>query len=658
MKSRFSIGLVLGLLVAGLHLLLFLSPLEKRLEPFLLDVWFSLRGSVAPPPEVILVAMDEQSYSILDLDIQQPWPRSKHGELLKRLSAYGAKRVIFDILFLGESTNVEADQFLVEGISSLPTVLGAESALRQVSGAGGSFVIEELNQPPPAFVSAAENIALVGLPDDFGIIRRFNTTRTEQTQGLHTLSSAASGKPLTEISHPGERDFINYYGPARSIQTYSYYQVLESERPLPADLFKDKIVFVGLVLRTDAGPAQKDIFRSPFFGSHIFGSEIHATAAANILEHTWIRRGALMIELLFLSALALVLASTIILSSPVRGGLVLLGAIVLWLLSSYIAFLNLLFIPGLMLMLLVLPLTYLLSTIYDYSIAQRAKVKIQSAFEHYLSPEMARQMAANPESLKLGGEKIWATAVFTDIAGFTSITESMPPEKVAAMLNAYFTEVLEVVFENQGTLIKFIGDAAFILFGAPLKLENHAELAVRTALQINTEVAKFNASARFPNLITRIGVHTGPMLVGNLGSQRRFDYTAIGDSVNLASRVEGLNKYFGTTVLFTEPTFKELSDTKTALALGAVQVVGKREMIELFTVFETPLSTEIVKAWADARRSFEERAWEAALQTFKEIGEHEPLLKEAALLYEQQITQYLVTAPSRLWRGELVFSSK
>src|SRR5262249_34066206 len=151
---------------------------------------------------------------------------------------------------------------------------------------------------------------------------------------------------------------------------------------------------------------------------------------------------------------------------------------------------------------------------------------------------------ADPSSLNLGGEEIVATALFTDVKGFTPIAESMPAHETAALLNAYFSEITRHIFTEGGTLIKFIGDAVFAIWGAPLRMEDHAARACSAALALarQQEAAKGSPAAA-ARLVTRIGVHTGPMLVGNLGSEQRFDYTAIGDAVNVASRLEGLNKH-------------------------------------------------------------------------------------------------------------------
>jgi adenylate cyclase len=253
---------------------------------------------------------------------------------------------------------------------------------------------------------------------------------------------------------------------------------------------------------------------------------------------------------------------------------------------------------------------------------------------------------------------MWLTAMFTDIADFTTITEEMPAEATSEMLNAYFTEVMDVVFANQGTLLKFIGDAIFAIWGAPVKTSNHAELAIKTALAIHRGVERFNASKRFPPLVTRIGVHTGPMLVGNLGSKRRFDYTAIGDSVNLASRIEGLNKYFGTHILFTEPTRRDAGGVPDAVAIASVRVKGRREAVELYTVFDQPLLKDIAQSWNEALNFFRKSDFVEARQRLELVIAAEPRLAKAATLYVEYIDSFSVSPPPSGWAGELDFEVK
>ena len=197
----------------------------------------------------------------------------------------------------------------------------------------------------------------------------------------------------------------------------------------------------------------------------------------------------------------------------------------------------------------------------------------------------------------------------------------------------------------------------FVLWGAPIKVPNHAELAVKTALAIEREVIRFNQSGRFPPLQTRIGIHTGPMVVGNLGSKKRFDYTAIGDSVNLASRVEGLNKYFRTSLLLTESTKKDAGNSISALRAGSVRVAGKREVINLYTTFESFPVEAAVAEWNETLALFERREFAVSRAAFEKLATR-PEFKALASFYLEQCDKWSKTPPPERWNGEILFESK
>ncbi|MBI1870728.1 MAG: adenylate/guanylate cyclase domain-containing protein [Chlamydiae bacterium] len=637
--------------VGALHTALYLSPWGHSLEMKFLDLWFHLRGLVPSPGNVVVVAMDEDSYGTLGLSPTQAWPRIKHAELLKRLSEAGAKRVVFDVLFLGESLDPEVDQKLAMAFHLIPTVLGADYGVIEE----GSYHKEGLVLPLKDFRKHTQT-ALVGLPEEEGYIRRFWVKRSELTSNFSTLAEVAVGDKISHL--PDENDLINYYGPPRTLPTYSYYQALEQEHPLPPETFRDKIVFVGLSLRTELGPAQKDAYLTPFSKEgRMFGVEIHATAAENLIRQDWISQSPFNLEALFLAVWTFMLSLLLFRFKPQRGIWILLGAETLWVLAAYMSFLKEVFLPGAVLNVMILPFNFLVSTLYYYVITRRKKRQLQRAFEFYLSPEMAREVAHHPQALRLGGEKVVATALFTDIEGFTEKAEGMTPENVATLLNAYFTEVMDAIFEKKGTLIKFIGDAVFALWGAPIKTDQHAQWACETALAIQEEIKKFNASGRFPPLKTRIGIHTGPMVVGNLGSKRRFDFTAIGDCVNLASRVEGLNKYFGTQILITDAVLTQ-SKSIAHLELGSVQVVGKKECVPLYTLLHEPLPKSIETSWMSALQKFKNQDWDEASKLFEKLYLKNTLLKKSCELYLEQIKFHRVHPPAQEWKGEIVFTAK
>lgn len=658
MRRLTKAGSALG--VALLAALLCSFSFVERIDLAISDQFVRLLGKTSPPKNIVVIAIDEPSYRELNVGFDKPWPRALHAKLLRRLKELGVASVSFDVLFTGPGSDPAVDKELIEAFNGVRSIIGVEAIKRTIAKQGGGIVIEELDQPFDDFREVTEQ-ALVNLDMNTsdGFIRTFPFPTSDQTKRYPFLSYAAAGigRDHNE-STPGKRDLIRYFGSAReNARVVSYWEMFERMSPQEEASFKDAIVFVGLLLRSDTGVAQKDSYLSPFGGDMIFGVEIHATIAGNLLTKTWIRRPPRVVEVLSQSALAGLATLTALSLSPTILCIAAAALAVIWVGISLFALASGIYLGGAVIVLIFIPVIVLISAVASYVITRRSEEALRSAFSLYVSPEMAPKVESSGKTLSLGGEKMWITAMFTDIADFTSISEDMPAEQTSEMLNAYFTEVMDVVFANQGTLLKFIGDAIFAIWGAPVKIQNHAEMATKTALAIQQEVERFNATKRFPPLMTRIGVHTGPMLVGNLGSKKRFDYTAIGDSVNLASRIEGLNKYFGTAILFTESTRKDAGGIPDSIKIATVRVKGRKEPVELFTLFSTPLEKSEVDRWDSAIRKFSQHMFKDARDIFSGFPEASPL-KMSSLLYLELCDTYLITAPSTGWEGEIDFEAK
>ena len=340
--------------------------------------------------------------------------------------------------------------------------------------------------------------------------------------------------------------------------------------------------------------------------------EIHATIAANLIDGRQIDLlpGWLETALLLLMPVVALLAFTYL--RPVGGAVALVVLAVLPWLGAYAAFQRGLWIPVVIPSAIQLPLAYMVSLIWYYLTTVRERERVKRAFSFYLSPDAVKQVSENPEALELGGEEIVATAMFTDIAGFTSVAEPLSAHETAAMLNQYFSEATGHVFDSGGTLVKYIGDAVFAIWNAPMRLPDHAARACRAA-----EALARMAPAS--GLRTRIGVHTGPMLVGNLGSSQRFDYTAIGDAVNLASRIEGLNKMLGTRAIVSGETLAAAGAGIPTRKLGRVRVVGRTEPVALYELVAAAEVEAIKEPFEAALADFERGEIERAASGFRGV---------------------------------------
>jgi adenylate cyclase len=423
----------------------------------------------------------------------------------------------------------------------------------------------------------------------------------------------------------GGRVLINFYGGnsmlPESNKIFPYYSATDVlSRNYDKDAFRDKVVFIGATAIGiyDIRPTPYD----PMFP----GVEIQASILSNILNkdnlvkpkwvkvfdifviiiigvilgnfYTGIRAPMLPIFLLFFTLIYYVLNWSV------------LNFVGLWLYVVY---------PTLEIMLVTFGVT-----IFKYLTEEKGRRQIKQAFQHYLSPNLVQEILKEPDKLQLGGEKKNLTVLFSDIRGFTSISEELPPEKVVTILNEYLTPMTDIVFKNDGLLNKYMGDAIMAIFGTPVFTEKHAFQACETALEMLEELERLNkkwAAENKPTLGIGIGINTGFMHVGNMGSNVLFDYTVIGDSVNLASRLEGINKIYGTSAIISEDTFSAVKEYFTCRELDSVRVKGKVKPVRVYELFsrfggEKP---EWIEMYEEGLVLYRQGKFDRALEFFKKV---------------------------------------
>jgi adenylate cyclase len=654
---------VLLSLIPGLLGLAFVRwPVTAGLETSGLDLLFQLRGRQPSPTGVCVVAIDDASYLEMELDLLQPWPRALHGELVRILKREGARSVAFDVLFEGPGDPAQDVQFELALFDAGNVVLGSTVELID----DPRFRQARLVEPHEPFAESAAMVAEVELPPGRDGVIREAWLVPEDRPGLALGAYEVATGDESYRTERGTR-LIDYYGPARTIQTVSLYQALDPERFLPPDFFRDKIVFIGAsqvaaVAVTDV----KDSFKTPFSGGEVgntYGVEIHATIAANLLEGRRIEILPERIETVLLFVLALFASLLFIYLRPLAGVAALIALELAAWFAGYVAFTQpALWIPIVIPSAVQLPSAYVVSLIWYYMTTVREREKIRRAFSFYLSPEMIRAISESPEALNLGGEQVVGTAVFSDIKGFTSIAEKMTAEETASMLNEYFSEITRGIFDTGGTLIKYIGDAVFAIWGAPVRMQDHATQACRAAIAM-ARVQDSLGDRPAARLVTRIGVHTGPMLVGNLGSSQRFDYTAIGDTINLAARLESLNKSVGTLALASGETLAETDGELIVRSLGRVRVVGRAEPVVLFELLGLPgdatrPDAEAIERFERAVADFSARRLREAAEGFREVRERCGGEDGPSELYLRTIAQLEAEPAPGDWDGVINFATK
>lgn len=451
---------------------------------------------------------------------------------------------------------------------------------------------------------------------------------------------------------------INYRGRARTFPYVSAVDVLRG-RTRPKEI-EDKIVLVGAV-----ATGIFDLRVTPT--DTVFpGVEVHATILDNILKGDYILRTG-WVSLLDISVLLVLGIGSGALYPrlrPMLGAVLMLTAFLghlyvnTQLLVRYGYWLNVIY-PSLL-----IPLAYLGVAVYQYIKEEREKRRIKSAFQVYVAPAVVGQILKEPESLKLGGEKRILTVLFSDIRGFTGISERMAPEELVRLLNEYLTEMTRVVFRHEGTLDKYIGDAIMAIYGAPLPQEDHPLRACLTALEMLDAVEVLRGrweSQGLPSLEIGIGINTGEMVVGNMGSDRRFDYTVMGDHVNLASRLEGLNKYYGTRVLVSEFTAGHVEQCLLCREVDSVRVKGKARPVKIYEILPRPKDIGEAMTWIEVflegLELYRQRRWDEAMGRFRSVMQIRPG-DGPSRIYAKRCLKFRENPPPSDWDGVHEWDSK
>jgi adenylate cyclase len=633
----------------AIALLVSLTPAWKQVEFRLLD---SMMVASAPDRSafpITVVGIDEASFS--ELGMQWPWSRCLHAELLDRLSASGAALVVFDIVF-AEPSNKEDDQCFADAIRRAGNVvLAADRVYRESSGVRQWMRLD----PYPAFTGAGAQtgFATVSLDADL-VIRQI----PQSGDALWRIVVAELMRRFPELMPaldmaPGA--LIRYTGKDHTFPYVSYHEVVKPTGAIPADFFRDQVVIVGRDVKAspDVESAQADLFATPFLASTGWlmpGAEVHA----NIIETALANNAIIRLHGGVLAGwLALIAAACAILMRRWRplgsalGCAAVMAAIVAATWGVFVGWH--VWVPAGSSLALI-PLMYMSLGGWSYITEQMRRKEITRVFSLYVTPQVVDYLIAHPERINLGGERRDITLMFTDLAGFTTFSEALSPEQVTYVLNRHFTDMTDILLEQQGTLVQFIGDAIMAFWGAPLDDEDHAYHAVVTAIAMQKAMEKLReelAKENLPQIRMRIGIHSGSVVVGNLGSAKRFGYTAIGDDVNLASRLEGINKLYGTGIMISGDTARQVEGRIALRPVDLVIVKGKSQAVEVFTPCENAKISGITK---QAIHSFRSREWDAAEAGFKELLALDPKDGIAAL-YLKRIAAFRNAPPPDHWDG-------
>ena len=626
-----------------------LTPLWKQVELKLLD---SMTVASAPNKSafpITVIGIDEASFS--ELGLQWPWPRSLHAELVDRLADAGAAVIVFDIVF-AEPSNKKDDQRFADAIERAGNVvLAADRVYRESTSIRQWLRLDPLQN----FTDAGAKVGLATVTLDRDLVVRQIPESADALWRTVIVRLIRAHPEITPNLGIAPGSLIRYAGGDHTFPYVSYHEVVKPTGSIPADFFKDQVVIIGRDVKAspDAESAQADLFATPFLAATGWltpGAEVHA----NIIE-TALARNAIthLPEGAVAALLALVAAASAAAMRRWRpvwsalAGLAIAAAIGAAVWGVFVQW-NLWVPAGSALA--VIPLIYVSSGGWSYVAEQLRRKEITRVFSLYVTPQVVDYMIAHPERINLGGERREITLMFTDLKGFTTISEKHTPEQVTHLINRHFTAMTDIVLAHEGTVVQFIGDAIMAFWGAPLDDADHAYRAVAAAVAMQQGMADLRAEFAkegLPPIYMRIGIHTGSVLVGNLGSAKRFGYTAVGDDVNLAARLEGINKLYGTGIMVSGDTARRISGRIALRPVDRVIVKGRSQAIEVFTPCD---DANVVNLTQQAIALYRGRDWDGAEAGFRELLELAPE-DGVASLYLERIAAFRSTPPAANWDG-------
>ncbi|MGR3435770.1 MAG: CHASE2 domain-containing protein [Shimia sp.] len=666
---------------------------------------------------VTIVDIDDRSIAT---EGQWPWPRTRIADLVDAMAAQGARAIAFDIVFsepdrlspnriaratpaLPDAVRTQLatlpsnDAVLARAIAGAPVVLG-QTSVRSATGGGGSQA-----PPPPvphallgldptpflqAFPDLVQNLPELedvatgrGIftvrPDPDGVFRRVPLVmrvdgRVRLALAPELLRIATGGDAFAvrtdaagiaavilagqAIETAGDGTVRPYFGASEPRRFVSATDLLTGR--VPEGRLSGHLVLVG------TSAIGLEDFRATPLGTAMAGVEVHAQLLENLVAQTLLVRPntAIAVELVAIAALGLL----VILTVPwlgarwtIAGALLLLGGFAAGAVYAFAAHRMLI---DLTFPVLATTLTVMLMATSNYLREERQKAQIRGAFGQYVSPALVDRLTAAPEALALGGETRELTILFSDVRGFTGLAEGYrdDPEGLTELMNRLLTAQSEAVLAEGGTIDKFMGDAVMAFWNAPLDHRDHAAAACRAALGIVARVAALNAERPEDRIEVGVGLNTGTCVVGNMGSDTRFDYTALGDAVNLASRLEGQSKPYGMAVVLGESTARAVGDTLATVEIDSLRVKGKRRPERVFAlmgdegVAADPAFRVAAADFARALAAYRARDWAGARAALPEAPAFAPL----RALYLARIAAFEAAPPPEDWDGVFVATTK
>ncbi len=717
-RKKFFLDFLLVILILCLFIVLSFSGTLDYLNWKLFDVLVVHQKSIPEYRDnVAIVCIDQKSIGFYDKEgTSWPWPREFHGRLLRYLADCGARAVFFDIIFSeqdidrtgssGENSDNEFASAIEETGVAYLAVSGQDAGDKESFHYDSKWVLEETEllrrfhglpgfksalYPIPKFMDGASGMGLVNLlPENDGIYRRYPLVSKLGDRYVPSIAFAVvkdlldkdtfGQRVLNNIVNKSIADdegkiFLKWYGKGGTdpdgevdyvFTYYSYHAVMaaaiQEERGdtpiIPGDTFKDKIVIVG-----SNAPGLLDLKTTPFTHLNLYpGMEIHATAIENLLtaDFMYCVPSWIIVLVMILSAVILfgadkifknlpifIIAYVLVIISELAAGYLLIMSYK-WMASAEILLTSTIVFVGL--------------ALTGYFAESKDKRLMRKQFERYVNDTVLEEILANPTAVDLKGRTLNATIMATDIADFTTISESLPPYEVVSRLNDYLSEVSESLIENSAFINKYIGDAILAVFGA-FKESEHRKNACLAGIKASEIITKKIEQARSENktpLITRFGITTGEITLGNIGSKRKIEYTVIGDAVNSAFRLEGLNKFYNTIILVSEYTKEGIEDDFEFRWLDILIYKGKVTPVRIYELLGLKGEVDNDKLrqrdeFEEALKLYQKRKFNEAMTIFSRLSDERD---NPSGKFKKRCKDFITSPPPQDWNGVWVMKRK
>ncbi|MTI88611.1 MAG: adenylate/guanylate cyclase domain-containing protein [Balneolaceae bacterium] len=683
----------------------------QRFELQYHDKLFEWRGPIPiQDSSIVLVAMSDDADS--EIPEKYPWPTDVYAKLIENLNEAGAKAILLDVIFSKRDT--EHDSIFAKALSDYGNVILA-GQIQKIQTSQGVKVVKQFpnevllenNPNRTGQVSMLTDVDKAVRYYKFGYVLEGEEYYMLGLEGLREYADISLNEvdPLDDALKKNEFDLgpysiqkaaknsfiINYYGPEGIFPSFSLDEVIDDaeyttvgeaeafemnlfDDPdfglLKQGVFKDKIVIVGSTM-----PTLGDYHLTPYASGSLPrpGFEIHAHAIQTILEGNYINRLNDWVTVVIMLAFCFLATWVTRIFNTIWGVITTLFLTGGYLYTTYMAFVHfslIFMITGPMLSLIVAQVSIIG---YEYYVELKEKLRIKGMFSSYVSPELVNQMVESGEEPQLGGEKIYMTAFFSDIQSFSTFSEQLDANRLVELINEYLNAMTDILNDQGGTLDKYIGDAIVGFFGAPVSLQDHALkscIASQLMQKKQAELRQKWKNEDWPDIVgnmqTRIGINTGAMVTGNMGSVRRFNYTMMGDNVNLAARCESGAKQYGVYTMVTESTKKEAEscgDDCVFRLLDNIVVKGRTQPVKVYEIADLKADAdeqlfECISLYEDGMRLYFNQEWDKAINKFQQSAKLERHTPNPSEIFIERCRMMKAEPPEAEWNGVFVMKSK